>query len=206
MVPLKTPEILSCLRRVRDVLRTGIRLHLLGVTRLDRIREFADLGVVSFDSPSPLRQAFKDDKDNYYTPERSYCAIRVPQVEGNAKMRGRIVAGTVNQAEARRLERAYLEALERFDRGECGVPEVVQVLRDYEHMQGGRSDCTEMYAEALRDRPWKACPCDICRRLGIHVLLFRGAERNRRRGFHNLFVFYRRLHASCHGSISPPES
>jgi queuine/archaeosine tRNA-ribosyltransferase len=206
MVPLKTPEILSCLRRVREILRRGVQLHLLGVTRLDRVQEFAALGVVSFDSTSPLRQAFKDDKDNYYTPDRTYCAIRVPQVEGNAKMRGRIVAGTVNQAEARRLERACLEALERFDRGECDVPEVVPVLRDYERMHGGRSDRTETYAETLRDRPWKACPCEICRRLGIHVLLFRGAERNRRRGFHNLFVFYRRLHASCRGSISPPES
>ena len=69
------------------------------------------MGVASFDSTSPLRQAFKDDKDNYYTPERTYCAIRVPQVEGNAKMRGRIVAGTVNQGEARRLERTCLETL-----------------------------------------------------------------------------------------------
>lgn len=193
MVPLKTTEILSCLRRVGEVLRPGIRLHLLGVTRLDRIQEFSDLGVVSFDSTSPLRQAFKDDKDNYYTPERTYCAIRVPQVEGNAKMRGRIVAGTVNQDEARRLERTCLEVLERFDRGECDVPEAVRVLRDYEKMHDGRTDRTEVYAEILRDRPWKACPCEICRRLGIHVLLFRGAERNRRRGFHNLFVFYRRL-------------
>jgi hypothetical protein len=206
MVPLKTPEILSCLRRVRKVLRPGVQLHLLGVTRLDRIREFADLGVVSLDSTSPLRQAFKDDKDNYYKPDRTYCAIRVPQVEGNAKMRGRIVAGTVNQAEARRLERACLDALERFDRGECDVPEVAGVVRDYERMHDGRSDRTEVYAEILRDRPWKACPCEICRRLGIHVMLFRGAERNRRRGFHNLFVFYRRLKASCHKSISPPKS
>ena len=206
MVPLKTAEILSCLRRVRKVLRPGPQLHLLGITRLDRIQEFADLGVVSFDSTSPLRQAFKDDKDNYYTPDRTYCAIRVPQVEGNAKMRERIVAGTVNQSEARRLERACLNALERFDREECDVPEVVQVLRDYERMHDSRSDRTRAYAETLRDRPWKACPCEICRRLGIHVLLFRGAERNRRRGFHNLFVFYRRLRASCHGLTSLPET
>jgi len=33
----------------------------------------------------------------------------------------------------------------------------------------------------------------ICRQLGIHIVLFRGAERNRRRGFHNLFVVYREL-------------
>ncbi len=42
-------------------------------------------------------------------------------------------------------------------------------------------------------KPWENCPCDICRALGHHVMLFRGAERNRRRGFHNLFVFYNKL-------------
>src|SRR5437762_9062097 len=41
-------------------------------------------------------------------------------------------------------------------------------------------------------RSWKSCDCDICKRIGIHVILFRGAERNRRRGFHNIFVFYKR--------------
>src|SRR5439155_8563954 len=138
MVPLKTAEILSCLRRVGEVLRPGSRLHLLGVTRLDRIQEFSDLGVVSFDSTSPLRQAVKDDKDNYYTPERTYCAIRVPQAEGNPKMRGRIVAGTVNQDEPRRFERACLDALQRFDRSSFDVPAVVRLLRDYEKMQDGR--------------------------------------------------------------------
>jgi hypothetical protein len=162
--------------------------------------------VVSFDSTSPLRQAFKDDKDNYYTPDGTYCAIRVSQVEGNAKLRNRIVAEAVDQGEARRLERACLDALERFDRGECGAPAVLGVLREYEQIHDSRSNRTEAYAEALRDRPWKACPCEICRRLGIHVMLFRGAERNRRRGFHNLFVFYRRLRASCDKSTSPPET
>jgi hypothetical protein len=193
MVPLKTTEILSCLRRVKQVLRRSTRLHLLGVTRLDRIHELRQLGVVSFDSTSPLRQAFKDDKDNYYTPEGTYSAIRVPQVEGNAKLRNRIVAGEVNQGDARKLERACLDLLDRFDHGDCEVAEVVRALRDYEKMHDSRSDRSEVYAEILRERPWKRCACEICKRLGIHVMLFRGAERNRRRGFHNLFVFFERL-------------
>jgi hypothetical protein len=33
----------------------------------------------------------------------------------------------------------------------------------------------------------------VCRKLGIHVIMFRGAERNKRRGFHNLSIFYARL-------------
>jgi hypothetical protein len=181
------------LKRIRKILRRNTRLHLLGVTRLDSIQQFEELGVVSFDSTSPLRQAFKDDKDNYYTPQRTYCAVRVPQIEGNARMRNRIVAGEVNQGEARRLEQACLNALVRYDRGECKVAEVVNLLREYERIHDTRNDRTAVYSEILRDKPWKDCPCEICRRLGIHVMLFRGAERNRRRGFHNLFVFYQRL-------------
>jgi hypothetical protein len=45
----------------------------------------------------------------------------------------------------------------------------------------------------LETQPWKACQCEICKEIGIHVVLFRGAERNRRRGFHNLYVFFQRL-------------
>ncbi len=193
MVPLKSHEILACLQKVKPILRPDVSVHLLGVTRLDRIEEFRRLGVVSFDSTSPLRQAFKDDKDNYYTAGRTYCALRVPQIEGNAKMRNRITAGEVNQTEARRLERGCIDALERFDQGECQAEEVVSALRAYELVHDGRTDRSATYAEILRDLPWRACPCEICRRLGIHVMMFRGAERNRRRGFHNLFVFYRRL-------------
>ena len=72
----------------------------LGVTRTDRVMTFASHGVVSFDSTSPLRQAFKDDKDNYYTMDRTYTAIRVPQVEGNPSLQKRIRAGLVSQEQA----------------------------------------------------------------------------------------------------------
>jgi hypothetical protein len=193
MVPLKTPEILACLRKVAEVRRADTSLHLLGVTRLESFRAFRERGVVSFDSTSPLRQAFKDDKDNYYTPDRTYTAIRVPQVDGNTKLKTRITSGAVSQAQARQFERRCLDCLERFDRDECGVPEVTEALRAYERLFDPRSDRSAVYAEILEARPWKACPCEICTRLGVHVILFRGAERNRRRGFHNLFVFYRRL-------------
>ena len=193
MVPLKTGEILACLKKVGEVKKKATEIHLLGVTRLDSINQFRKLGVVSFDSTSPLRQAFKDDKDNYYTAERTYSAIRVPQIEGNAKLRSQIVAGEVNQQEARALERRCLDLLEQFDRGECEEEVVVEALRAYEKVHNPRSNRAEVYREILLHHPWKECPCEICRRLGIHVMLFRGAERNRRRGFHNLVVFFRRL-------------
>lgn len=193
LVPLKTHEIVSTLEKVSQVRNADTSLHLFGVTRCEEVGRFKSYGVRSFDSTSPLRQAFKDEKDNYYTLDRTYSAIRVPQVEGNAKLRRRIVAGEVNQQRARTLERRCLQALKDFDRDASTVDQVLDALAEYEELYDGEATHLSIYREALTDRPWKSCPCEICRALGVHVMLFRGAERNRRRGFHNLYVFYQRV-------------
>jgi len=194
MVPLKTPEILSCLERVNEIRKIETKLHLLGITRCEQIREFARFGAASFDSTSPLRQAFKDLKDNYWTLDRTYSAIRVPQVQANPSLLKKILAGKVNQAEARKLEQECLKVLRRFDLGEASVQETLEPLVQYESLYDEGPSRMEIYRETLVDAPWRCCDCDICKRIGIHVILFRGAERNRRRGFHNIFVFYQRLH------------
>jgi queuine/archaeosine tRNA-ribosyltransferase len=193
MVPLKSHEILDCLAAVNKVRHSETQFHLFGVTRCDHVERFADFGVVSFDSTSPLRQAFKHDRENYYTLDGTYSAIRVPQVEANASLKKRIVAGEVNQAEAVRLEQECLRTLNDYDQGKGPIKKVLTVLREYDRLHDGRKDRTNDYRATLEEQPWKSCPCSICKRLGIHVVLFRGAERNRRRGFHNVYVTYRRL-------------
>jgi hypothetical protein len=194
MVPLKSHEIMSVLEAVSEKRKPQTRLHLFGVTRLDHVREFASHGVVSFDSTSPLRQAFKDDRDNYYTPDRTYVAIRVPQVDVNPKMKIKVLSGEVNQGDAFRLETKCLKALDEFDRGRHRREDVLQVLHEYQQLFGAeRKSNSAAYEELLKEKPWKKCPCAICSELGIHVVIFRGAERNRRRGFHNLFVTYETL-------------
>ena len=140
-----------------------------------------------------LRKAFKDDKDNYYTLHGTYSAIRVPQVDANPELLRRIVAGQVSQEHARELEQQCLAILGKFDRSEASLEDTVGVLRSYELVFNGSVDRSEVYRRVLEDRPWAECPCEVCRRLGIHVMIFRGAERNRRRGFHNLYVFNQQL-------------
>jgi hypothetical protein len=194
MVPLKTHEILACLERVNQSRHKTTRLHLLGVTRCEQVREFARFGAASFDSTSPLRQAFKDLKDNYWTLDRTFSAVRVPQVQANPSLLKKILAGKVNQAEARRLEQECLRTLLMFDSGNASVETTLAPLVEYEKLYDEGPSRAEIYRETLSESPWKRCDCDICRRIGIHVILFRGAERNRRRGFHNIFIFYQRLH------------
>jgi len=151
------------------------------------------MGVESFDSTSPLRQAFKDDKDNYYTDDRTYTAIRIPQVEGNPKLQKRIMSGKVSQEKARELEKACLEAMRRLDAGAGDIEKTLDTLQRYEDLCDAKGGHREVYREVLTDQPWKKCSCDVCQSIGHHVILFRGAERNRRRGFHNTWVFYRRV-------------
>jgi hypothetical protein len=193
MVPLKTHEILACLQQINTVRVQQTQLHLLGITRCSNMAEFASLGVTSFDSTSAFRQAFKDDRDNYHTPERTYTAIRVPQVDGNPKLKARIQAGRVSQDKAIRLEQASMQALRRYDAGEVDSGYVIDCLDAYEQMFDGRKDYGEAYREILEDAPWKTCPCGICASAGINVIIFRGSERNKRRGFHNIYAFRQRI-------------
>lgn len=188
MVPLRTVDILAALKEVSGVKQSGVDLHLLGVTRPDEMQTFASLGVTSFDSTSPFRQAFKDATDNYYAPDTTYVAVKVPQVDGNAALKRRISSGVVDQRAAQTGERTCLDLLRRYDRDEATCEDVLDALHDYSELAGLKPRHEE-YRRTLGDRPWKSCRCGICETVGIEVIIFRGSERNKRRGFHNLAVF-----------------
>lgn len=193
MVPLKTHEILACLEEVAKIKKKSTRLHLLGIARLEKVDEFEKFGVSSIDSTSPLKKAFMDDKENYHTATKNYIAVRVPQVDGNAQLKKLILAGIIDFKTARDHEMACMEGLKSFDRGQLALDSLIERLKAYESIWHGKKDDTEKYRETLQEMPWKNCECSLCKRLGIHIVLFRGAERNRSRGFHNLYVLRNRL-------------
>ena len=84
-----------------------------------------------------------------------------------------------------------------YDRGEVPVNEVVSTVLEYDQLFARKTNdgdrLEEAYTRTLKEKPWKRCPCPFCKEIGIHVAIFRGINRNRRRGFHNLWVFKRRL-------------
>jgi len=195
MVPLKTNEILACLRVIDQERKRSTQLHLLGVSRVDEVPAFASYGVTSFDSTSPFRQAFKDDRDNYYTLTGTHVALRVPQVDGNTKLKNRIRSGEISQGEAMTLERTALTHLREFDADKIDLEPTLEALVAYSTLWDGKSDRSEQYRATLAARPWRDCRCDLCVAIGIEIVVFRGSERNKRRGFHNLYVFEQRLRA-----------
>jgi hypothetical protein len=193
MVPLKTHEILACLQEISTVCDPSTQLHLLGITRSAQMPKFSAFGVTSFDSTSAFRQAFKDDKDNYHTPERTYTALRVPQVDGNAKLKAQIQAGRVAQREAVEREQNCLRLLRQYDVGNAPMQAVLGALSSYQEIFDNGRDYSQAYRTTLEESPWKKCQCGICERAGIDVAIFRGSERNKRRGFHNVYAFRQRL-------------
>ncbi|MXW98258.1 MAG: queuine/other tRNA-ribosyltransferase [Acidimicrobiaceae bacterium] len=200
MVPLKTPDILKSLKEVSVALDPAVQLHLLGITRTAHVHDFAGFGVTSFDSTSPFRQAFKDEKDNYYTLDSTFVAIRIPQVDGNTRLRRQVTAGLVDQRSARRLERDCLSRLRGYDRGDESLERVLDAICSYAELLGTTKDRTSEYRRTLEAKPWKRCRCTVCREIGVEVIIFRGADRNRRRGFHNLAVFSARLRRELDGT------
>jgi hypothetical protein len=193
MASLRTTDILMVLEYIQVVRKPQTKLHVLGISRLDCASEFTRLGVASFDSTSPLRQSFKDVRDNYYTLLGTYPAIPVPQTGANVNLLRRIQSGEVDAEHARELELRCLRAFRGLGAGRSSQQEVLTAVLDYQRLHKIGYPDSEEYSRVLREQPWSHCCCDVCRQLGFEVILFRGAERNKRRGFHNLFVFRQQI-------------
>jgi hypothetical protein len=193
MVPLKTPQILACLQAIDAVRKPGVELHLLGITRTDSMANFGAHGVTSFDSTSAFRQAFMDDRNNYHTVDDRYVALRVPQVDGNPALKRAILAGQVSQREALAAERNTLRTLRSFEGSPKQVKACLDALGEYETICRAKKSYLEGYERTLRAVPWRSCRCALCRRHGIEIAIFRGTERNKRRGFHNVSVLAEKM-------------
>ncbi|UBV16888.1 tRNA-guanine transglycosylase DpdA [Mycolicibacterium fortuitum] len=193
MVPLKTPDIVACLEAIEPIRSPDTQLHLLGITRVESMAKFESLGVTSFDSTSAFRQSFMDERDNYHTLTRTYSAIKVPQVDGNISLKRAILAGRVSQRHAIEAERHSLATLRAFDRHEVSLEETLNAVTAYEDVIGVKKSYRDEYQITLEDEPWRACTCGLCEKHGVEMVIFRGSERNKRRGFHNLSVLAERM-------------
>lgn len=188
LVRSTTADIVRILQEVKLELHSNTKVHLFGVNRPEYAQTFADLGVTSFDSASRLRRAWMDGRRNYFLGNMSYSAIRVPEARGLAKKHG------LDENVALRMERSALAALRAYEAEEADLEETLEAILAYKRLGGEIREQTQRdYRATLAARPWIYCPCTICQGIGIEVIIFRGNNRNRRRGFHNTWQLYRQL-------------
>ena len=216
LVPKPDSEILEICCAVRDAIQTRTRtekenvwLHLFGILRPKIQSSFQLLGVSSFDSASYLRKAWLRSDQNYLAGDGSrwYSAIRVP-ISSSKRLREAAEEREISEEELRAMENRCLVALNNFDGSEETHQEVVDSVNLYGPLlerRGEDNHFFEKHDTVLNDRPWKKCRCAVCRKIGIDVVVFRGTGRNKRRGFHNTWVFYHKiLHGHKAGAQSDP--
>jgi hypothetical protein len=134
-----------------------------------------------------------------------FTAIRIPEAGKSFRAKRIVSEKRASLASVERLEKASLDAMREFDRGQRSATSVMDTIEEYDRLiTPDRLPHRHLMQRTLEARPWKACPCDICRRDGIDVIIFRGNNRNRRRGFHNTYVFYRLLQKVLAGEPLPP--
>jgi len=180
-------------RKWMEETKRRVDIHVFGVARLNVLPQLMRYGITSFDSASFLRRAWLSAQNNYHTLEgKSYSAIRVPQTGRSLR-----VKGIKDRERLIILEKKSLEMLRRYDKGEVSLDEVMKTLREFNKIIGQRPGLEKFYIETLKDKPWKKCPCVICKNIGVEVIIFRGNNRNRRRGFHNTWVFYQLFRKQC---------
>ena len=210
MVPLNSEQIKSALSAVRTAIPKETKVHILGFAKADHIHEFLDKGLDSADTTSPLLRAFKDARRNYWTWNGNefeyFGAIRVPQPLSSPSLKRMVQSGKLELEKAVKLEKQSLRELRLFDEGKVTSKNVLEVLREYwtlitsekanTHASEANKELekfTSRVKPTLSNKPWKKCNCKICRAVGIEVVIFRGNNRNRRRGMHNLSVYGDRL-------------
>ncbi len=196
LVRTTSRDIVTILDEIKPLLREYNQVHLFGIARPDALEAFAQRGVTAMDSASHLRRAWLGTGSNYFCEDgKKYAAIRVPPVEGHGVRVKKMVAegrGTIEQF--KKLEQNALGALRRYDKGEETLENTLTAVLEYDKFIGDDRDIHNvLYREVLEDMPWKKCPCKICQQIGIETIIFRGNNRNRRRGFHNTYVFYKQL-------------
>jgi len=173
-------------------------LHFFGLARPALFPKFLELeGLaikVSFDSASYLRKAWLSSPSsqlNYLVPEgRGYAAIRVPFVTRKTQSKAATLTEYPDMTRLQTLEQDCLKKLREYDREEASIEDVLPILHRFSQTLGYGPELHSLYKRVLEDKPWRSCECPMCKDVGIEVIIFRGNNRNRRRGFHNTYVFH----------------
>ncbi len=210
LVPLRAADIHKILAAVRDMIPEKIRIHLLGFAKADNLSEFFKFNISSFDTSSPMIRAFKDGRRNYYLPDengsiRYFQAIRIPQALENNTLKNKVKTGKIKQEELLSSESKALASIRSFAGSKSGIEDTLEALRNYSKFLFAKDENSKERNHSILDAPDERVSPDpdgtslgilslrVCRDSGVEVIIFRSSNRNKRRGMHNLGVFYDQL-------------
>lgn len=213
LVPLKPEEIHQVLKAIFDKIsyRPVANVHLLGFEKANLLDDFiGKYPITSIDTTSPLTRAFKDDKKNFYLSNDSggieyYTSIRIPQAMENLSFKRAVQSGLLKQEAILKTEQSALACLRGYAKRALPMTTALEAIMSYSRLfylakktssttiEKKLDTLSREYQRTLTDRPWEKCNCAICTSCSVEAIIFRASNRNKRRGIHNLKVFYDHL-------------
>ena len=173
------------------------KLHLFGVLRPTQLKRFESLGVTSYDSASYFRKAWLRSGQNYLTPRGEwFAAVRIPYSR-NKNLLQASEKENINFDRLKELENSALDAIRMYGLREIDLETALNSIINYDRLLFRSSkeerNLEDKYRKTLNSRPWESCGCKVCKDIGVEVVIFRGANRNKRRGFHNTWIFQNQM-------------
>jgi hypothetical protein len=171
--------------------------HLFGIFRPSLQKRFRELGISSFDSATYFRKAWLRSDQNYLAPDGTwYAAIRVPP-SNDPRTLVRLKESGLSEGKIKTLEADAMASLRKYARGKLKLNACLEAVLRYDRLLARAELLDEKliaaYRATLKDKPWSQCNCRVCAKLGVDVLIFRGLNRNKRRGAHNTLQLFHRV-------------
>jgi hypothetical protein len=196
LVPKSDGEVKEIVEAVSAALKMASLkpwIHLLGIYRPGLQALFRALGISSFDSATYFRKAWLRSDQNYLANDGSwYAAIRVPPTS-DARTLARLLESGLAEKEIKALETEAIRGLRKYSRRAIGLEKCLQHVLAYDRLLERAEDyehSAQQYRRTLDARPWEKCGCTVCSSIGIDGLIFRGLNRNKRRGAHNTLQLF----------------
>ena len=89
-----------------------------------------------------------------------------------------------------------MSTLKGFAESQEELEDALEAVLEYDRLlfrTSEKTDLKEKYKKTLQSRIWERCSCEICKGVGFDIMIFRGTNRNKRRGFHNVKIFHNRI-------------
>jgi len=196
LVPKSDTEVKTIVESVTMALKRSNRrpwLHLFGIYRPLLQELFKNLGISSFDSATYFRKAWLRSDQNYLANDGNwYAAIRVPPTSDPRTLM-RLQESGLKDNEIKLLEKQAMSSLRKYARRAVGLERCLEDVLAYDALLERAEDnerSAAQYRKTLESRPWEKCGCTVCTDIGINGLIFRGLNRNKRRGAHNTLQLF----------------
>lgn len=200
LVPRSDAEIIKIIEEINKVRKglpkkknASLWIHLFGVFRPKIQHIIRQSNISSFDSATYFRKSWLRADQNYMGADgKWYSAIRVPTTK-DARTVKKMEELDYDVLELKKLEYEALHSLHQYDKGLCDIDTALSTVMTYDSLllRGvDESKLRKKYRETLESRIWEKCNCPVCKDIGIDVVIFRGYNRNKRRGIHNTLHLY----------------